>query len=77
MSPTEFKTELNEVDRLLREMLKYRAALLNRCPHTDIEEKSYYFSGSYLDRAYTDSWNQCKCCGKKFDEKTVVHDWFG
>lgn len=47
------------------------------CPHTDVVKKEYYFSGSYYDRAYTDHWNECKCCGAKSVVTTEMHSWYG
>jgi hypothetical protein len=47
------------------------------CPHLEIEKKSCYFSGSYYDKAYTEYWNQCKCCGAKSEAWTETHNWYG
>ena len=53
------------------------ALLLNDCPHTELVPKSYYFSGSYTDQSYTDKWDECVCCGKRFNETTRTHNYYG
>jgi hypothetical protein len=47
------------------------------CPHADVEEKTFYFEGSYLDTAYTEYWNRCMCCGKESERARVDHSWHG
>lgn len=46
------------------------------CPHTEVERKSEYFSGSYLDTSYTRYWDQCTCCGKKSAVVHKDHGWY-
>jgi hypothetical protein len=59
--------EISEA-RLIRNML---------CTHTVLETKNYYYSGSYSDKAYTTLWEVCLCCGKKLDERTIEHNYYG
>jgi hypothetical protein len=59
---------------------KYSAARKIRdelCPHTELIPREDYFSGSYYDKASTDYWNECACCGKCSERTTEQHSWFG
>jgi predicted dithiol-disulfide oxidoreductase (DUF899 family) len=47
------------------------------CPHTELIPKEYYFSGSYLDQAYSEYWNECACCGQTSERTTKQHSWYG
>lgn len=53
--------------------------LNNECNHPEKfqENGEYYFDGSYLDQAYTDTWKICGLCGKKHSEKHKTHSWYG
>ena len=51
--------------------------LLTECTHEEVEKKSEYYGGSYLDTAHTDYWSVCTLCGKKSDRKTKDHGWYG
>lgn len=48
-----------------------------QCTTEFLEKKSYYFSGSYNDTAYTEYWTECKICGKKYDKENQNHGWYG
>lgn len=63
--------------KLLDKIEKAKAELKEVCLHDKIEQKHYYFDGSYYDRAYTDRWNQCCTCGAKSEVKTEYHSWYG
>jgi hypothetical protein len=69
---TEFEQKLANVDKRIERQRKKmtalheeRSAILEECPHTHIESKSYYYEGGYLNRSYSEHWNQCKTCGAK------------
>jgi hypothetical protein len=47
------------------------------CPHTTLIPREQYVDGSYYDRAYTEYWNECACCGKCSERTTEQHSWFG
>ena len=47
------------------------------CPHTEIEDKYYYFSGSYSDTAYTERWVECKCCGMTSAKTVEYNNYYG
>lgn len=51
--------------------------LLKNCPHPELEQKSYYFPGSYTDTAYTQRWNQCKICNARSEIITESHGYYG
>lgn len=51
--------------------------LLDGCTHDEVEQKSYYFSGSYLDTAYTDYWNECTLCGATSEKTHKSHGYYG
>ena len=59
------------VARHQRLQLKHLAAineLFAGCTHEELEKKSMYFSGSYYDKESTDYWDECKLCGKRFNQ---------
>lgn len=62
--------ELKKVQMLMNDLLVY-------CPHLEVVPKSYYFPGSYNDKAYTERWNQCVCCRKQFDITHTDHSYYG
>ena len=51
--------------------------LLDECTHDEVEQKSRYFSGSYLDTAYTDYWNECTLCGATSEVTHKSHGYYG
>jgi len=51
--------------------------ILIDCPHDQMEDRSYYFSGSYNDVAYTRTWKECSVCGKRVNVVIEEHSWFG
>lgn len=63
-----------KADEKVKELTKQRNEM---CPHLVVEQRQYYFSGSYYDRAYTDYWTECKCCGAKSEVTTEQHSWYG
>ena len=74
---TEFEQQLAKVDKRIERVRKRfadlnaeRNAILANCPHTDIEAKSYYYEGGYLNKSYTEYWNQCRTCGAKSETVT-------
>lgn len=69
---TEFEQQLANVDKRIDRARKRMAALheernaiLANCPHTTIERKQHYYGGDYLNKSYTERWNQCAVCGAK------------
>jgi hypothetical protein len=64
------KSLRDKIDRLEHERQEL-------CPHTLLEEQSSYCSGSYYDKASTDYWNVCKCCGAKSEVTTKTHSYYG
>lgn len=69
---TEFEQQLANVDKRIDRARKRmtalhaaRTAILVNCPHTTIERKSHYSPGGYLNKSYTEHWNQCTTCGAK------------
>jgi hypothetical protein len=74
---TEFEQQLAKVNKRIERARKRmnalhaeRNAILANCPHTDIEVKSYYYEGGYLNKSYTEYWNQCRTCGAKSEVVT-------
>jgi hypothetical protein len=49
------------------------ADILKECPHEELEVKSHYYEGGYLNTAYTERWNQCKLCGAMSPKSTENH----
>jgi len=47
------------------------------CPHLDLIQREYYFSGSYNDTAYTEYWNECAVCGKCSERTHEQHSYYG
>ena len=59
------------VARHQRLVIKHQTAikeLFAGCTHEELEKKSMYFSGSYYDKESTDYWDECKLCGKRFNQ---------
>jgi hypothetical protein len=72
-----YKLALEAYDKAY-ESLQIAKKLRNElCPHTEVESKSTYYDGSYYDKAYTNHWIECKCCGKKSEITTETHSWYG
>ena len=71
------KQQVEHKRKLIAKHHKELEALLATCTHEEIEEKSYYFSGSYYDTAYTERWNECKLCGKRSEKTHESHGWYG
>jgi hypothetical protein len=69
--------QVDRKQKLIAKHQKELMELLNTCTHEHIEEKSYYFSGSYFDKAYTEYWNQCKLCGAESKKTINDHSWYG
>lgn len=59
------------------EVERCREKLRSICPHKEVEKKSTYFEGSYLDTAYTTYWYVCKVCKGESEKKTTDHGWYG
>ncbi len=77
---TEFEQHLAAVDKKIERARKrmaglqaQRDALLANCPHTNIEQRSHYYGGDYLNTSYTDRWAECRTCGAKSEIKTENH----
>lgn len=64
------QAELN----LLRDQM---SALLEDCPHTNTIHEESYTPGSYCDKAYTETWDRCICCGEKFNYDLNRHNYYG
>lgn len=70
--------ECNKKVKLIRKHQKELAELHKQCPHIGtVEQKSSYFSGSYLDTAYTRYWNQCTLCGQRSEDVIKDHSYYG
>ena len=79
MTPEYLKLKL-QINRKIKTIAKHQSILQDlkdQCPHEELEVKSSYFGGSYYDTAYTDTWNQCKLCGKRSEIATERHGWYG
>jgi DNA-directed RNA polymerase subunit M/transcription elongation factor TFIIS len=51
--------------------------ILTECPHEELKEESYHFSGSYYDKAYTETWMRCVVCGNRGESTIDHHSWYG
>ena len=64
--------------KLIRKHQKELQEIYDNCNHHGVvEQKSSYFPGSYNDHAYTRYWAQCTVCGKKSEDVTKDHGWYG
>ena len=72
-----FKEELDAIRQQAGEAMAKVHDHLAKCPHEKLEQKTYYFDGSYDNLAYTDYWDECVICKKKFNERTQTHSWYG
>lgn len=66
---TELNSECKELDIKIKSICHH--------PEEYVEERNYYFDGSYLDQAYTEIWNECTLCGTKSEIETENHSWYG
>lgn len=73
----ELKAKIEKKKQLISKHMEEMNKLLEKCPHEELELKEYYFEGSYNDKAYTDTWYQCKLCGQKGPVTTEMHSWYG
>lgn len=73
----ELKRLVERRRKLIAQHQQKLAEFLAQCPHTELEQQEIYYSGSYLDRARTDYWNQCKLCGARSEITTESHTWYG
>lgn len=71
----EYEDQSKYLNHQLRQLYDLRSKL---CTHEGtMEPKSYYFSGSYYDQAYTEYWHKCSCCGFQTERKHEQHSWYG
>lgn len=71
------KSKIEQKRKLIAKHSADLASLLKACTHEELETRTSYFEGSYYDRASTDTWEQCKLCGKRFNERTKDPSWYG
>ena len=76
MELEEFKKKLSSIEKRSAKLNKDRKDLLDQCPHS-FEQKHWYFSGSYTDKAYTEYWEECTFCRKKQNHTVKGHSWYG
>lgn len=70
-----YEQQSKYISEQLRQLYAVRSKL---CTHEGMmESKSYYFSGSYYDQAYTEYWYKCSCCGFQTERKHERHSWYG
>lgn len=70
-------SEIRKKQEELKSLEKQMSALLEQCPHSNIEPREYYSPGSYFDKAYTDHWDECILCGERFNHNTKIHNHYG
>lgn len=46
------------------------------CKCETLEPKTYCFSGSHDETAFTDTWDECIHCGKRYNQKTKYHGYY-
>jgi hypothetical protein len=75
-----YEERKNRVDKHKRLAAKHRTAILELfagCTHDELENKSMYLPESYHDKESTDYWDECKLCGKRFNERTKTGSSYG
>lgn len=81
MNSIEILQEVNKITkRMHKSQSKYLtqiAELKARCPCDALIDKSFYSDGSYYDKAYTNYWQECIACGKKYNQRHETHSWYG
>jgi len=82
MTLEEIKKYKKTLFRKRKAIKKYQeqvAELLKTCPHPHEERKpkSYYFSGSYDSKAYTEYWTECALCDHRSGSIIEQHGWYG
>lgn len=73
----ELKSKIDRKKTLIAKHSAELKQLLAKCTHEELASKELYYEGNYNDRAYTDHWQQCNLCGKRFNETTKTHSWYG
>lgn len=76
MELEEFKAKIAAIEKRAAKLNKDRKALLEQCPHS-FEQKHWYNSGTYNDRAYTEYWEECVFCRKKQNLSVKEQSWYG
>ena len=70
-----------QVERKRKLIVKHQselAALLKTCSHDEVESRTHYYEGSYLNKAQTEHKIYCALCGKQTQEPvTITHSWYG
>lgn len=64
------KAQADKLEQLCAERQKV-------CEHTQTDEESSYFSGSYYDRASTSYRTICRCCKVVLECREVTHSYYG
>ena len=66
--------KIKEIDKQISRLSKERSELHSRlktsCTHPTTFRNSQYVEGGYLDRSYTEVWDECTICGYKMNKKT-------
>lgn len=80
MNELEFQELLKKIERKQKVCAKHNNELSElldirngNCPHTEVEQKSYYNGGGYDYTSYTEYWAVCKCCGASSERVRKDH----
>lgn len=74
---SKLRLDVRRKRRLLAKHEQELKALLAQCTHEEVEQKSTYVEGTYLDTAYTRRWTECKLCGQRSEDKINDHGYYG
>lgn len=75
---TTLEQKINAKRKLIAKHEHELSELYKLCDHEGyVVQKDYYFPGSYYDKAYTESWNECTLCGAKSEKTCTDHSWYG
>lgn len=73
----EFTSLVNKKRNRITKLNLELKELLDNCQHEEIEAKSLYYPGGYLDTDSTDYWNECMLCHARSNVTTVNHGHYG
>jgi hypothetical protein len=72
-----YNEEVSKIRNQISNLQKKLDQKLKKCPHEQLESKEFYNEGSYFDKAYTTTWDECVVCHTRFNMKHKEHSWYG
>lgn len=79
MDTGDLKKKKQQALKALEKYTKLREEVFNNChcPKEDLVPQERYNEGGYDYTAYTKYWDECTICGRRHNEETKNHGWYG